>query len=526
MKPTSSLWCFAAGIGLVCVVPRWAAASEAGQGVFETVLDDHPVHCSPGSPITTGYTSAFSFDDKTFTINLPPGNNRIDINFSVLGAFTSAGTLNCVFDEGGTFNATAVDEAGDFQWTEISGEYMDRKPDISEGDPFPFVGSARCQTTRTDDFKTLCDNFEFSFNGLAKAQAPNAEGFFHDFAGDFTLRAAPKADVMPGGGGQNVGAEVDGPGGSVPEVQVTFKNGVSGPGDLRVATLADAHGSVPPGVEFPVRGTTEVDHGSGPVPFFEGGDERFVDLTTNAALPAGTRMEVCLPMPVAAASEVRPVRVLHGEGSDASSRRFVDRTSRVDPTAGKVCAAVSSFSRFAVVTTDYCGNGQRRSDGLLTIAGGLLGKRTVVVDGLTDCTQYPAALPSGLRRYCVPDADPTPGQCGIALTLGINRGACSRVRPDTADPHSPSVDVNSYEGTLKQGGNSIDLTAIFGPDIAALSNPVEATVGPKNVAMAATRKITTYRLKHQLSGIRPGTLDHLDTDKDVLTIKCIDPTQF
>src|SRR5437870_3779576 len=83
-------------------------------------------------------------------------------------------------------------------------------------------------------------------------------------------------------------------------------------------------------------------------------------------------------------------------------RVTVDRTSSVDPTAGKVCAKVTGFSKFAVVTTDVCGNGQRPSDGLLTVAGGLLGKRTVVVDGLTDCTQYPPNLPNGLRRYCVP----------------------------------------------------------------------------------------------------------------------------
>lgn len=519
---------------LVLIMRVRAVASEAGQGTFHTTLDEHPVHCSAGSPIVTGYTSTFSFDDKTFMVNLPPGNNNVAINFSLLGMFTSAGTLNCVFDEGGTFAATAVDEAGDFQWTEISGEYMDHVPGVSEGDPFPFVGTARCATTRTDDFKTLCDNFTFSFNGLAKALAPNADGFFHDFAGDFMLRAVKREKVEPPSGPPpKVGVQptVDGPDGDVPDIKVSFENGVVAPGELSVTTVADAHGTIPPGMEFPVRGTTEIDHGDGggAAAFFAGGDERFIELSTTATLPANPAMEVCLPMPVTAdPSGIRPVRVVHGEGDDATTRVFIDRTSRVDPTSGKACARVKSFSKFAVVTTDVCGGGQMRSNGLLTIAGGLIGKKTVVVDGLTDCTLYPAALPQGLRQYCVPDTAATPdGQCTVSITLGINRGACNRVPPGSAVLYSSNVSVGSYSGALTRGMNSVDLGPVFGVLIAALTNPItDATVGPKDLVLPVVNKITTYKIKHQLTGERPGTGGHLDTDKDVLTIKCIDPTRF
>src|SRR5262249_15670474 len=60
----------------LAVVIVWGApvrvnASETGQGSFETILDEHPVHCTTGVPITTGYTSTFNFDDKTFNVNLP-----------------------------------------------------------------------------------------------------------------------------------------------------------------------------------------------------------------------------------------------------------------------------------------------------------------------------------------------------------------------------------------------------------------------------------------------------------------------
>ena len=38
--------------------------------------------------------------------------------------------------------------------------------------------------------------------------------------------------------------------------------------------------------------------------------------------------------------------------------------------------------------------------------------------------------------------------------------------------------------------------------------------------------ITTYKIKHQLTGVRPGTSGRVDTDKDVLKIQCVDPTRF
>jgi hypothetical protein len=280
--------------------PQASIASEAGQGVFHTTLGEHPVHCSAGSPITTPYTNTFSFDDKTFHVNQPPGNNQLLINFSLLGAFASTGTLNCVFDEGGTYEATASNETGDFQWTLIRGEYMDHVPDIKQGDPFPFVGKARCTTTRDDDFKALCDNFELSFNGPSKALEPNEENVYHDFAGDFTLRAAPVVPVKPAtGADERVGVlvPVDGADGEVPQVSVTFTNGVLAPGELAVSTFGDAHGVVPAGLEIPERGTTAVDHGSGPMEIFAGGDERFIDISTDAGLPLAPSLEVCLPMP-------------------------------------------------------------------------------------------------------------------------------------------------------------------------------------------------------------------------------------
>src|SRR5262249_7673905 len=162
-------------------------------------------------------------------------------------------------------------------------------------------------------------------------------------------------------------APVDGAAGDLPRVQVLFANGVIAPGELRVATLADAHGAVPAGVEFPIRGTTTIDHGNGPAPLFAGGGGRFRALTTTAAFASRPALEVCLSMPAPAApASVRPVRVLHGEGSDPTSRTFVDRTSHVDPTSGTACAKVHGFSKFAVVTTDVCGGGQRPSDGILT----------------------------------------------------------------------------------------------------------------------------------------------------------------
>jgi hypothetical protein len=511
----------AGAVALVSLAAFPALASEVGQGTFDTLLGDD-FHCSDGGP-GGSYVATFSFDDKSFNVNLPPGNNQLDIDFSTLGAFTSNGNIACVFDEGGTFAATGANEAGDFQWTEIKGEYIDHKPGIGEGDPFPFVGSARCATTRTDDFRTLCDNFEFSFNGLAKALAANQNGLFHHYAGDFNMRAVPLEHVP--NGKPKVTSTVDGASGDVPAVSVDFAGGVVGPGDLRVSTQADAHGVVPAGVEFPVRGTTAIDHGSGAVPFFAGGDERFVEISTDAQLPAAS-FEVCLPLPATSSpAGVRPARVIHGEGTGVADRRFVDRTSRVDPTTGTACARVSGFSKFAVVTVDVCGGGQSRSDGLLTVAGGLIGKRTVVVDGLTDCTQFPANLPRGLARYCVPDADSIPGQCSVSLTLGVNRGGCNKVTNPNVDPHSSLVQVASYSGHVTDGSMTIDLNATFGAAIGALVAPYEATVGPYDVVLpvAGGKKITTYKLEQQLPGLRPGTFNRLDVDKDVLKIHCIEP---
>ncbi len=529
-------------LATLCANAQRAGAVEAGQGTFDSLLGDD-FRCSEGGG---SYTAKFRFDDKTFTIPLSknhdgkvdPGD-KLEINFSVLGEFLGTGDIQCVPDEGGTFTKTAVNEAGDFQWIEINGEYMDHKPGISEGDPFQFVATARCSTTRQDDFLTLCENFEFSANGLAKALAPDETGFFRFYSGDFTMRAVQKVKVdpspeptvkpTPGKGGDDDDGHhvpVDNPDGDVPEVEVTFENGIAAAGELHVTTLGDAHGTIPAGMELPVRGTTAIDHGAGPVPFFQGGDERFVEVTTDAVLPSSPSIEVCLPMPkITDASEVRPVRVLHGEGSSPMNRAFVDRTSRTDPTTGKACAKVSGFSKFAVATTDVCGGGQMRSDGLITVAGGLLGKKTVVVDGLADCTQFPANLPQGLRRHCVPDADTTVGQCTVSVTLGINRGGCNRV-PSGTDPHSPSVDTGSYAGRLTQGRHAIDLAPIFGPLIAALSGPVDATVGPVDLALPASRRITTYKLKQKLRGIRPGTTGKRATDKDTLTIQCVDPTRF
>jgi hypothetical protein len=495
---------------LSCTGVRTAAAAEAAQGSFEVTLGDTFVCALGGGP----FTSTHYYDDKTFHIPLPPGNNGIEVNFSQLGVFTVSGAIDCVFDEGGTFDVTGSNAAGDFQWTEMKGEYLDRVPGISEGNPFPFVGTARCTTTRTDEFKTLCDNFEFSFNGLSRALPPDP--WYRYYAGDFTFRAVR---LVPVGAGPKVeaGVVVDGPAGGVPDLEIAFGNGLLAPGQVRVATLADAHGVLPPGMELPVVGTTAIDHGAGPVPFFNGGDERFIEISSDAALPGSPRIEVCLPVPPPDARGVRPARVLHGEGSGPADRVFVDRTSRRDTASGKVCAEVSGFSKFAVATVDACGNGQRRSDGVLTVAGGLLGKRTVVVDGLADCAQYPANLPPGLARYCIPDVDPDAGECGVTLTLGINRAGCN-----ASGLGSGFVDVASYAGTLKQGSQVQDLGASFGSLIAALVNPVEATVGPVTLTLPATRRITTYQLKHQLSGTDPGSTQ-LDTDKDVFTIKCLNP---
>jgi hypothetical protein len=495
---------------LSCAEARSVAAAEAAHGSFDVTLDDTFVCELGGGP----FASTHSYDDKTFHVPLPPGNNGIDVNFSELGTVTVSGSIDCVFDEGGTFDVTGVNATGDFQWTEMKGEYLDRVPGLSEGDPFPFVGTARCATTRTDEFKTLCDNFEFSFNGLSRALPPAP--WYRYYAGDFTFRAV---HAVPVDAGPSVEAAVvvDGPGGGVPDLKIAFGNGLLAPGQVRVATLADAHGALPPGMELPVVGTTAIDHGAGPIPFFDGGDERFIEIHSDAALPGSPRIEVCLPVPPPDARGIRPARVLHGEGSGPADRVFVDRTSRRDLASGKICAEVSGFSKFAVATVDVCGNGQRRSDGLLTVAGGLLGKRTVVVDGLTDCAQYPANLPAGLARYCIPDADPDTGECGVTMTLGINRAGCN-----ASGLGSGFVDVASYSGTLKQGSQVQDLGASFGALIAALVNPVEATVGPVTLSLSATKRVTSYRLKHQLTGIVPDS-GQLDTDKDVFTIKCLNP---
>src|SRR5262249_14681320 len=334
----SKIWRLNLTLCFLCIAPCRVLGSEAGQGTFLTTLSDDNGDCTATTPRTMAYTSTFNFDDKSFNVNLPPGNNQLTINFNILGTFHSTGSLSCVFDVGGTFEATAENDAQDFQLTLIKGEYMDHKPGISEGDPFPFVGTAQCATNRTDDFKTLCDNFDFSFNGLSKALAPDPDGTFDNFGGDFTLRAVPHTKVDPTPHPSPVKQPVDGPSGDVPEVEVTFENGVNSAGVLSVTTLADAHGVIPLGVEFPVRGLTEIDHGAGPVPFFAGGGARFIDVDTTATLPPSPVMEVCLPMPaVTDSSQVRPVRVLHGEGTGWIDRTFVDRTFRTDPTARTAC---------------------------------------------------------------------------------------------------------------------------------------------------------------------------------------------
>jgi hypothetical protein len=508
-------------IALMCawLTPNDAAAAEAAQGSFDVTLDESFVCSTEGGG--GGFVAHHTYDDKTFQIPLPPGNNVLTINFSLIGNVTFGGAIDCVFDDGGTFSAYGDNDAGDFHWIDMTGEYLDRKPGISEGDPFPFVGTAQCTTTRTDDFKTLCDNFEFSFNGLGKALPPNP--WYKDYNGDFTFRAVKRAEVGSGPT-VNVHAAIDdGSTGDIPAVQVRFQNGVNAPGLLRVATLADAWGAFPRGVDFPVRGTTAVDHGAGGDPdrFFPGGDERFVEIETDAVLPGSPAIEVCLPMPATAdPSAIRPVRVLHGEGSGMADRKFVDRTSQVDPTSHQACAKVKSFSKFVLVTTDVCGGGQTQSNGLLTVAGGLVGKRTVVVDGLTDCAAYPSNLPRGLAKYCVPDANPTTGQCGVSISLGINRAGCNR-----SDQNSSYVDVNSYSGVISHGSSWQDLGPVFGNLIKNLSSPVEATVGPVDVSVPVGGRLTTYTLKHQLAGWRPQT-SQLETDKDVLKIRCLDPTQF
>ena len=492
-------------------------AAEAAQGMFDVTLDETFSCTEVGGGGT--FVSHHTYDDKTFVIPMPPGNNTLTVDFADLGPLTLTGSIDCVFDQGGTFNAQGITDSGDFQWIDMSGEYIDRVPGVSEGDPFPFVGTARCTTTRNDDFQTLCDNFEFSFNGLGRALPPAPWYKYYD--GDFTFRAVRRVPVGVGSS-VDVQASVDGPGGAVPEVQVTFKNGVQAPGDLSVATLADAHGIVPPGFDLGVRGATTIDHGSGPVAFFEGGDERFVEVSTDASLPGSPAIEVCLPIPGdGSGAAARPVRILHGEGTGVADRQFIDRTSRVDPVTKQVCASVKSFSKFAVVSSDVCGGGQSHWDGLLTVAGGLLGRRTVVVDSLTDCALYPTNLPKGLAKKCVPDADPTPGQCGVSLTLGVNRASCNR-----SGLNSSYVATHTYAGTVSHGTYSQDLTPVFGPLIGALSSPVEATLTPPVVvSVPVDRRVTTYTLRQELTGWRPPPT-YLVTDRDVVKVKCVDPSQF
>ena len=505
--------CFAV-VSFVLATHR-AHASEAGQGTFSGTLSS-PTGCGQGLPAVLDYTSTFSFDDKTFTINLPPGNNTFEVNFSELGTFHSSGTIDCLFDVGGTFQGEAVNEAGDFRWVSFGGEYIDRKPGISEGDPFPWVAGARCETTRTDSFKTLCENFELSWNGLSRMGAPNPG--YNDFSGDLNIRTASRGRVEPDGSNA-VGAtsEVDGPGGDVPEVVVTFRDGVMSAGDVSVSTLADAHGSVPGSAHFPPRGTTEIDHGDGAVPFFENGDETFFEIHTDAALPPGPDIEICLPMPaVASPSEARPVRVLHGEGDSFLTRKFVDRTSSVDPTTGKACASVSSFSKFTVVTSDLCGRGKKSSDGILTIAGGLTGKKSVIVDGLTDCSAFPDDLPQSLAKLCVPDADGVNGQCTLSLVVGVDRAGCNQV---SAGVDASATDVNrySYEGSIRGMTTSIDLGAMLHDAMYGLTQTTEATVGPVAISLPAPGK---YKLSHKMYGAEPGTGDYV-LDKDAAAIMCI-----
>ena len=516
--------CFVVAVAL-CAASAWA--EEVGQGTFDGSLDPG-AGCGEGFPATLGYHSNFRFDDKEFIVNIPPGNNQLHLNLSQLGEFHSNGTLDCVFDVGGTFTTiTAINEAGDFEWIELDGEYLDHQPGISEGDVFPWVAGARCVTTRTDDFKTLCDNFELSWNGLSRMLAPNPGYSFFD--GQLHVRTAPRVPVDPNPGDPkgevNVGAPVDGPGGDVPDVAVSFKNGVVNSGELSISTLADAHGEVPSDAAFPIRGTTEIDHedGNGPVQFFAGGDERFIDIHTDAGLPNGPDIEVCLPLPpTQSAADVRPVRVLHGEGTSPTSRVFVDRTSRIDHTARKACASVESFSKFAVVTSDVCGKGGRSYDGIVSIAGGLVGRKNVVVDGVTDCANFPANLPPALSQLCVPDADNVAGQCSVALTLGVNRGGCNQVA--SGDPHSSDVNAYSYLGSIRGSGGTIDLLPLFRPGLYALVDRRDATVGPVTVALPATRNVTKYKLRQSMDGYRPDNFA-LATDKDSVSITCIDPDQ-
>lgn len=501
-------------------------AEEVGQGTFDGSLDPGP-GCGLGLPAILTYHSNFRFDDKTFNVSIPPGDNQLSINFSLLGEFHSTGALDCVFDVGGTFTSTAMNEAGDFEWIDLNGEYLDHQPGIAEGDEFPWVAGARCVTTRTDDFKTLCENFELSWNGLSRMLAPNPG--YSDFDGDLQVRTAPRVPVDPKPGDPNgevgVEAPVDGPGGDVPEVAVTFKNGVVDSGELSISTLADAHGEIPNDATFPVRGTTEIDHedGNGPVPFFTGGDERFIDIHTDAGLPNRPDIEVCLPMPaIQSAADVRPVRVLHGEGASATSRVFVDRTSRIDHGARKACASVGSFSKFAVVTADVCGKrGGRAYGGIVSIAGGLSGRKNVIVDGVTDCASFPANLSPELAQLCLPDADNVPGQCSVALTLGVNRPHCNEVAAGV-DPLSSDVNVYTYLGSIRGRGYTIDLLPLFRPALYALVDRADVTVGPVTVALPAIGDKTKYKLRQSMLGYRPDNFA-LTTDKDSVSITCIDP---
>ncbi len=500
-----------------------AHASEAAQGTFHATLLAG-AGCAPGAPTILDFESTFQFDDKTLIINLPPGDNQVALNFSELGVFHDVGQLLCVFDEGGQFASTATNEAGDFTWIGLDGEYLDHQPGISEGDVFPWVAGARCETTRTDEFKTLCDNFELSWNGLSRALAPNPG--FNDFAGDLNVRTAHRTHVTPNGGGPDepveVPAEVDGDGGSVPDIEVHFHNGVVSEGDLSISTLADAHGEIPHSASFPARGTTEIDHGDGAVPFFEGGDERFIEIHTDAELPSGPDIEVCLPMPVAVSpSDVRPVHVLHGEGSDFGDRVFVDRTSRIDHSTGKACASVSSFSKFTLVTSDVCGNGKGSSNGIVTVAGGLVGRKNVIVDGVTDCADLPPDLPASYAALCVPDADNVVGQCSVSLKLGVDRAGCNEVEAGV-DADSSDVNVYSYTGSIRGKDTEIDLLPLFRPALYALVDRTEATVGPVTIALPATGPKTKYKLVQKMYGADPATALYT-LDKDALTITCIEP---
>jgi len=423
---------------------------------------------------------------------------------------------------GGTFTGSAINDAGDFQWLDMSGEYLDHKPGIAEGDPFPWVASARCVTTR-EEFKQLCDNFELSWNGLSKMGAP-VQGY-HDFDGHFSARTANRAHVEPNGGGPvNATSEVDGDTGDVDEVSVTFENGLTAGGDVNVSTLADAHGELPANAEFPPRGTTEIDHGDGPVPFFETGDETFIEITTNAGLPHGPDIEVCLPRPPASsAADVRPVRVLHGEGDNYMTRRFVDRTSSVDPTKGKACASVSGFSRFAVVEADYCGRGRRSADGILTVAGGLRGRKNVIVDGVTDCTHFPAGLPQSMHSLCVPDGDGKNGQCMLELTVGVDRTACNTVEP-TVDASEGGIDPWSYEGSIRGMSTTIDLYSTFHDELVLRSDWTDLVLGPKTIALPLTGSSTKYKLSQRMNGAEPGTGDYV-SDRDTVSIVCVAPPE-